>query len=233
MSDVEWEEEEEVVAVAAPAASAALLPSSTAKPESGSSSAPAVKEEQKPPSSSSVEKDPAVLLKSRQDNLAYYEKLDKAEANALAALSEEYSLEISISNMAAVFNLGGQVDLRRIARVSPNAELDLGKRPFICMRRREPPCSVQVQRGGHVSVIAGHTRSDLYRTARMVANCAKKSGACPNAVVRNFAVNNIVISCSGGDRWDLENLFRHMVVRSAVSALSNHVVAVRFAIYPP
>ncbi len=130
MAEVEWEtESEDEAQEQAPPIVVKTEPTIKTEPEtkSVSTSAPIVEKKKV---------DAEAVRKVRRDMLDYYKRTDEAERLALQLVSDEHNMTSFISNMSCLFHTGSPIDLRTLARRAPNAELDLGRRPNVTIRRR-------------------------------------------------------------------------------------------------
>ncbi len=132
---------------------------------------------------------------SRSSRLEFLTKLDTLENLALQALERELKISATIASMSGQFTVSGNVELSKLVAHAPNAELDKKKRPNVHIRLRNPQCSAQVNPSGFVSILGGKTRAQLYTASRQVAAIIRHSQAYSDAKLRDFKLNNIVISC--------------------------------------
>lgn len=125
--------------------------------------------------------------------------------------------------MSSQFNLGGNIDLDKLVAFAPNAEIDKKRRPNVHIRLRNPHCSAQVNPGGFVSILGGRSRSEMYNASRLVAEMVVRSRAFERATVKDFKINNIVMSCKTRLKLRLDEVERELL-RQRIDAHSDITV---------
>jgi len=109
-----------------------------------------------------------------------------------------------LQNIVATFNLGVELDLRKIALNARNSEYNPKRFAACIMRIREPKTTALIFRSGKV-VCTGAKSEDISRqSAKLYAKTIKKIGYAVK--FSDFKIQNVVASCDLKFAVSLEGL---------------------------
>eukprot|EP00201_Polytomella_parva_P024397 CAMPEP_0175038912 /NCGR_PEP_ID=MMETSP0052_2-20121109/186_1 /TAXON_ID=51329 ORGANISM="Polytomella parva, Strain SAG 63-3" /NCGR_SAMPLE_ID=MMETSP0052_2 /ASSEMBLY_ACC=CAM_ASM_000194 /LENGTH=202 /DNA_ID=CAMNT_0016300495 /DNA_START=117 /DNA_END=725 /DNA_ORIENTATION=+ len=103
-------------------------------------------------------------------------------------------IEPQIQNVVATVTLGCKLDLRKIAASAKNAEYNPKRFAAVIIRLKDPKTTALVFASGKMVCTGARSEEDAQLAAKKYAKMIQKTGY-PDAVFKDFQVQNIVASC--------------------------------------
>lgn len=126
--------------------------------------------------------------------------------NAMTSVTARYTQEQlpKLQNIVSTFNLGCELDLRKIALNARNSEFNPKRFAACIMRIRDPKTTALIFKSGKVVCTGAKTEEISRVSAKMYAKMIRKIGY--QIKVSDFKIQNVVASCDLNFAISLEGL---------------------------